>query len=233
MDSDRHFRNTTSSTATASASSELFICFTSRFSSSSSSSMKISSKSILSPGRPREPAQISLSTSLSRRLKSSGSLKGGQASPMFPTGGKKRGCAFENPEPSSPKVTCIGQVRVKTKKQGKKMRARSLKRRSNSEASFRKSESVQVQSQMNGNDFVNQSSHLNHHLLRQNSNGGNGFQQECLSHRNQRWVHLPFTICEALRAFGAELNKKKKKKKKLMWFYRRRKKKKKIMAKNP
>ncbi|XP_022941617.1 glutamic acid-rich protein-like [Cucurbita moschata] len=206
MDSDRHFRNTTSSTATASASSELFICFTSRFSSSSSSSMKISSKSILSPGRPREPAQISLSTSLSRRLKSSGSLKGGQASPMFPTGGKKRGCAFENPEPSSPKVTCIGQVRVKTKKQGKKMRARSLKRRSNSEASFRKSESVQVQSQMNGNDFVNQSSHLNHHLLRQNSNGGNGFQQECLSHRNQRWVHLPFTICEALRAFGAELN---------------------------
>lgn len=43
---------------------------------------------------------------------------------MFPPGvnSKKRGCAFENPEPSSPKVTCIGQVRVKTKKQGKKMK---------------------------------------------------------------------------------------------------------------
>ena len=24
--------------------------------------------------------------------------------------GKKRGCAFENPEPSSPKVICIGQT---------------------------------------------------------------------------------------------------------------------------
>ncbi|KAA0058837.1 glutamic acid-rich protein isoform X1 [Cucumis melo var. makuwa] len=169
--------------------------------------MKISSKSILSPGRHREPSQISLSTSLSRRLKSSGSLKGGQASPMFPTGRKKRGCAFDNPEPSSPKVTCIGQVRVKTKKQGKKMRARSQKRRTNSEASFRRSESVVQSSQVNSND-QQFSSHHNHHLLRQNSNSnaGNGFQQECLSHRNQRWVHLPFTICEALRAFGAELN---------------------------
>lgn len=128
---------------------------------------------------------------------------------MFPTGGKKRGCAFDNPEPSSPKVTCIGQVRVKTKKQGKKMRARSQKRRSNSEASFRKSESG-VQSQMNGNEqqFLTKQSSHHQHLLRQNStsNGGNGFQQDCLSHRNQRWVHLPFTICEALRAFGAELN---------------------------
>ncbi|XP_022142926.1 uncharacterized protein LOC111012918, partial [Momordica charantia] len=208
MDSDRHFRTTSNSTA----SSELFICFTSRL--SSSSAMKISSKSILSPGRAREPSQISLSTSLSRRLKTSGSLKGGQASPMFPTGAKKRGCAFDNPEPSSPKVTCIGQVRVKTKKQGKKMRARSQKRRSNSEASFRKSE--QVQPQTNGGDqqFVAKQSHHHLHLHRQNSNssGGNGFQiqnsqqQECLSHRNQRWVHLPFTICEALRAFGAELN---------------------------
>ncbi|XP_022922997.1 uncharacterized protein LOC111430815 [Cucurbita moschata] len=211
MDSDRHFRttrsNSSSSAAAAAGSSELFICFTSRFS-SSSSAMKISSKCLLSPGRARE-GQITLSTSLSRRLKSSGSLKVGQASPAFPTGGKKRGCAFDNPEPSSPKVTCIGQVRVKTKKQGRKMRARSLKRRTNSEASFRKSESVVQSSQMNGNDqqFVaNQSSH--HNLLRQDSmsNGGNGFQQERHSHRNQRWVHLPFTICEALRAFGAELN---------------------------
>ncbi|KAJ1423155.1 hypothetical protein SESBI_12597 [Sesbania bispinosa] len=130
MDTERPHRTTSSNSST----SELFVCFTSRL---SSSSMKLSSKSILSPSRGRDPPQISLSSSLSRRLKSNGSMKGGQASPMFPTGGKRRGVGFENPEPSSPKVTCIGQVRVKTKKQGKKMRARSKRR---GEASFRKTE---------------------------------------------------------------------------------------------
>ncbi|RDX62113.1 hypothetical protein CR513_59589, partial [Mucuna pruriens] len=165
--------------------SELFVCFTSRL---SSSSMKLSSKSILSPSRSRDPPQISLSSSLSRRLKSNGSIKGGQASPMFPTAGKRRGCGFDNPEPSSPKVTCIGQVRVKTKKQGKKMRARSKRR---GEASFRKG-AEQV-----GGANVN----ANPDLTRQNSQG---FQhhQNCLKHRNQRWVHLPLTICEALREFS-------------------------------
>ncbi|KAI4333623.1 hypothetical protein L6164_018406 [Bauhinia variegata] len=115
---------------------------------------------------------------------------------MFPTGGKKRGCAFENPEPSSPKVTCIGQVRVKTKKQGRKMRTRSMRR---GEASFRKTEqNFQVSTanpdlnQQNGQAFQYQ----NYQNL----------QQECLPHRNQRWVHLPLTICEALKAFGAEFN---------------------------
>ncbi|KAF8409173.1 hypothetical protein HHK36_005247 [Tetracentron sinense] len=164
-----------------SSGSELFICFTARPSSSSSSSMKISSKSILSPGRTdkfREPT-LSLSSSLSRRLRNNGSMKGGQSSPMFPTGSKKKGCAFENPEPSSPKVTCIGQVRVKTKKQGKKMRTRSKRK---GEVSFRKTEQTQEG--------------IHHHQQ----------QQECLPHRNQRWVHLPLTICEALRAFGAEFN---------------------------
>ncbi|KAF2297508.1 hypothetical protein GH714_024743 [Hevea brasiliensis] len=29
-------------------------------------------------------------------------MKGGQASPMFPTNGKKCGCALKNPKPSSP-----------------------------------------------------------------------------------------------------------------------------------
>ena len=181
MDSERTHRSSTG---------ELFICFTSRFSSSTSnhSSMKISSKSILSPGRTdkfREP-QISLSSSLSRRLRSNGSMKGGQASPMFPAAGKKRGGAFENPEPSSPKVTCIGQVRVKTKK-GKKMRSRSKRR---GEVSFRK-----IEHTVEG-AVVHQGGH-GHHLQT---------QQECLPHRNQRWVHLPLTICEALRAFGADFN---------------------------
>ncbi|KAK7401792.1 hypothetical protein VNO78_13565 [Psophocarpus tetragonolobus] len=179
---ERPHRSTSSN---SSSTSELFVCFTSRL---SSSSMKLSSKSILSPSRSRDPPQISLSSSLSRRLKSNGSMKGGQASPMFPTGGKRRGCGFENPEPSSPKVTCIGQVRVKTKKQGKKMRARSKRR---GEASFRKGEQVGATANVN----------LNPDLTRQNSQG---FQhhQNCLKHRNQRWVHLPLTICEALREFS-------------------------------
>ncbi|WOH05907.1 hypothetical protein DCAR_0625330 [Daucus carota subsp. sativus] len=159
--------------------SELFICFSSR-----NNSMKTSSKSsILSPGRARD-TPTSLSTSLSRRLRTSGSIKNGQASPMFPTGNKRRGSGFENPEPSSPKVTCIGQVRVKTKKQGKKMR--NLSRRPSGEMSFRKMEHNQMQRQSSVNSI--------HH------------QQECSSHRNQRWVHLPLTICETLRGFGSEFS---------------------------
>ncbi|XP_019425965.1 PREDICTED: uncharacterized protein LOC109334573 isoform X2 [Lupinus angustifolius] len=162
--------------------SDLFVCFTSKFS-SSFSSMKFSSKSILSPSRSREPPQISLQSSLSRKLRNNGSMKGGQASPMFPTtGGKKRGCGFENPEPSSPKVTCIGQVRVKTKKQGNKMRSRS-KRRGGEALSFRKSGTEP--------DLIRQNSKSFQYQL----------QQECLKHRNQRWVHLPLTICEAMREF--------------------------------
>ncbi|XP_077251369.1 serine/Threonine-kinase pakA-like protein [Tasmannia lanceolata] len=156
------------------SSSELFICFTSR-ASSSSSSMKLSSKSILSPGRTdklREPLS-SLPSSLSRRLKSNGSIKGGHSSPMFPTGSKKKGCVFETPEPSSPKVTCIGKVRVKTKKHGKKMRTRSKRM---GEVSFRKTEQGQQQESLPNN---------RHH---------------------QRWVHLPLSICEGLRAFGSEFN---------------------------
>ncbi|KAL5715858.1 hypothetical protein ACHQM5_017622 [Ranunculus cassubicifolius] len=112
----------------ATSSSELFICFTSRPSFSSSASMKASSKSILSPGRidkyNKEPT-LSFSSSMNRRL---GSMKAGQSSPMFKKKGGNNG--FENAEPSSPKVTCIGQVRVKTKKQGKKMM--SLGKRENS-----------------------------------------------------------------------------------------------------
>ncbi|XVF78650.1 hypothetical protein PTKIN_Ptkin14bG0152100 [Pterospermum kingtungense] len=201
MDPDRPHRSTSINNSSSSSSnnnnttsttSELFICFTS--SRLSSSSMKISSKSILSPGRAREPSQISLSSSLSRRLRSNGSMKGGQASPMFPANGKKRGCAFENPEPSSPKVTCIGQVRVKTKKQGKKFRACRSKRRG--EVSFRK---VDHNNGSNGGSSLDTSGcHLlssssRHHQQQQQ-------QQEC-----KKWVHLPLTICEALREFNCFL----------------------------
>ncbi|XP_031498575.1 uncharacterized protein LOC116263112 [Nymphaea colorata] len=108
--------------------SELFVCFTSRGSSSSSSSasmMKLASSSsssakasILSPGRSDKLREAPAS----RRLKASGSIKG-QSSPMlFATGKKRNGSGFETQEPTSPKVTCIGQVRVKTKQGKKKMR---------------------------------------------------------------------------------------------------------------
>ncbi|KAF5197853.1 Serine/Threonine-kinase pakA-like protein [Thalictrum thalictroides] len=165
MDFERSHRNGTSS------SSELFICFTSRPSFSSSSSMKISSKPILSPNRcndhSREPS-LAFSSSLNRRLGSMKGGGGGQSSPMF----KKRGVSigFENAEPTSPKVTCIGQVRVKTKKQGKKM------------MNLRKREGTQGG------------------ILEEKKG------EECLTHRSQKWVHLPLTICEALRGFGAEFN---------------------------
>ena len=67
---ERHHRNTSiinNSSNTTSTTSEIFICFTSRL---SSSSMEISSKSILSPGCTREPSQIFLSSSLSKILRS-------------------------------------------------------------------------------------------------------------------------------------------------------------------
>ncbi|XP_022851505.1 uncharacterized protein LOC111373231, partial [Olea europaea var. sylvestris] len=154
MDLDRpHFRS-----GSINSTSELLICFASGL--TSSSSMKFS-KSILSPGRARD-GSISLSTSLSRRLRN-GSLKGGQASPFLANNGKKRGCGFENPEPSSPKVTCIGQVRVKTKKKVKQAR------KGNGEVGLHPNEERIC------------SAHYQH-------------RQD----RNQRWVHLPVTICESL-----------------------------------
>ncbi|ONK65017.1 uncharacterized protein A4U43_C07F32610 [Asparagus officinalis] len=90
-------------------------------------------------------------TSLSLHLRS-GSIKGGQ-SPMFPTtdiisigDGRKKGDTFEAAEPSFPKVTCIDQIRVKSKKKRSKAMTKSkLVSRSRSgrgEASFRRSEAV-------------------------------------------------------------------------------------------
>ncbi|KAL1346271.1 hypothetical protein AAHE18_08G177900 [Arachis hypogaea] len=180
METERPHRSNSNS---SSSTSELFVCFTSRL---SSSSMKLSSKSLLSPSRTSRdpPPQISLSSSLSRRLRSNGSIKGE----------KRRGCGFENPEPSSPKVTCIGQVRVKTKKQGKKMRVtRSKSKRrttTTSEASFRRT------STEGGGQITNSSD-----LTRQNSSSSATYLKQ--QHRNnQKWVHLPLTICEALREFN-------------------------------
>lgn len=88
---------------------------------------------------------------------------------MFAGAAKKRGSAFDNPEPSSPKVTCIGQVRVKPKKRGIKLR--SLPRRQSGEVSFRTLDQIQRQSSYNNTQFQHS--------------------------RNQRWVHLPSSICES------------------------------------
>ncbi|KAI3716243.1 hypothetical protein L6452_23449 [Arctium lappa] len=146
--------------------------------------MKISSKSILSPARAggasRDPPNT-LPTSLSRRLKTSGSIKGGASPAMFPTTAKKR-ATFENPEPSSPKVTCIGQVRVKSKKnKAKKLKTLSRKHTSG-EVTFRKPE--------------------HHHPQIQESWPAPAPEQK----GNPRWVHFPVTICDALRAFGSEFS---------------------------
>ncbi|KAM7251715.1 hypothetical protein ACFE04_023598 [Oxalis oulophora] len=95
---------------------------------------------------------------------------------------KKRasGGGFENPEPSSPKVSCIGQVRVKTKiKQARKNRTQTRSKSCRRNLSFRK---------LDG-DFE-----IPNYQFQ---------QQEGFADRNQRWVHFPATIC---RAFGAEFN---------------------------
>ncbi|KAL0719443.1 hypothetical protein Bca4012_068767 [Brassica carinata] len=98
-------------------------------------------------------------------------------SPMFGANGgrrKRSGSCHESKhvEPSSPKVTCIGQVRVKTRKHVKKtMRARS--RREGGQTSLRRSSSDQ------------------------NDGGGRRFDGS-----ENRWVHLPVTICESLRALN-------------------------------
>ncbi|XP_023771358.1 uncharacterized protein LOC111920010 [Lactuca sativa] len=161
--------------------------------------MKISSKSILSPGRAgvaRDPPN-SLSTSLSRRLRNSGSIKGGASPAMFPTTAKKRG-SFENPEPSSPKVTCIGQVRVKSKKkQAKKLRTLS-RRHSAGEVSFRNLEHPH-------NGFASKTQNLNG-SLNLGSNATHQNQNQEYSPPQRSWVHFPVTICDALRALGSEFS---------------------------
>ncbi|XP_049343907.1 uncharacterized protein LOC125808223 [Solanum verrucosum] len=200
MDLDTRPHHRTAAVTNNSTTSELFICFTSRLSSSSSSSSMKFSKSILSPGRARD-GPLSLPTSLSRRLRANGSIKGGQASPMFPATGKKRGSGFENPEPTSPKVTCIGQVRVKTKRKVKQTRSLSKRRSGSGEVSFRKIEQVTEAFNQTDDRLL-----LRNQRYSQGNSSVHYQQQECVSHRNQRWVHLPLTICEALRAFGAEFS---------------------------
>ncbi|KAL3631443.1 hypothetical protein CASFOL_024427 [Castilleja foliolosa] len=102
--------------------------------------MKLS-KSILYPIRAtRNGAAVSLSflrlTNKSGAQPSSSHCYTSVAAPK-----KRGGGASENPDPSSPKVTCIGQVRVKSKKKSmQQCRSLSSRRRTGGEASFRKTE---------------------------------------------------------------------------------------------
>lgn len=103
---------------------------------------------------------------------------------MFTTvvgGRRNKGSTFETAEPSSPKVTCIGQVRVKGHKRRNKSKGAILRSRSKrvvgAEASFRRGDEM-------------------------------GREKECLpGGRNQGWVYqIPVSICEALKAVGSEFN---------------------------
>ncbi|CAA6661083.1 unnamed protein product [Spirodela intermedia] len=160
--------------------SEFFICFTSRPSSSSSMRMP-SGKSLPSPGRGT--AAPSLSASLSRRLKNSGSLKGGQSPATIPGAGGNRRKSFpiEAAEPSSPKVTCIGQVKVKTARMKKKKKSKATRSSSSKQGTL--------------------------YLRRGGEAADVGESRACLPNRNQKWVHLPLSsVCEAVRSFGSEFN---------------------------
>lgn len=100
--SARPFSGSSSSSGGHRAGSELFVCFPSR------THMNLLPKPILSPGRSGDPA---------KRLRSSAGR--GQSSPMFSiqtngrSEGRNKNSEYEIEEPSSPKVTCAGQVRVK------------------------------------------------------------------------------------------------------------------------
>ncbi|KMZ69556.1 hypothetical protein ZOSMA_20G00340 [Zostera marina] len=152
-----------------------------------------SAKSLPSPARRDQPTVPALSSSLTHRLRKSGSIKGGQSPGMFLSTGlgtRKKNGSFESAEPTSPKVTCIGQVRVKTsmKKMKKKkkqlnkgavvMRSRSRVKGSG-EMSFRRPD--QRGEEMEG-VFVGTS-------------------------QNQKWVHFPLgNMCDAVKSFGSEIN---------------------------
>ncbi|GER29199.1 peptidyl-prolyl cis-trans isomerases [Striga asiatica] len=79
-----------------------------------------------------------------RRRSRSGSIRGGASFSGPPA---------DNPEPSSPKVTCIGQVRVKSKRRGSHSR-RSVSQRRTGEASFRRTAAEQLQEERKSRRWV-------------------------------------------------------------------------------
>ncbi|XP_039120643.1 uncharacterized protein LOC120257086 [Dioscorea cayenensis subsp. rotundata] len=109
---DRPHRATTTSGA-----SELFICFTSRPSNTSNSAATTMRVPPPSPSCPRRaPVPHHSPPPSAAASVAAAASKAGEQSPMFPAAvtaaaARKKGCSFEAAEPSSPKVTCIGQVR--------------------------------------------------------------------------------------------------------------------------
>ncbi|CAI0446806.1 unnamed protein product [Linum tenue] len=89
--------------------------------------IKISAKPISSPGR----AEKYYPPPLMRFLRSNVGNKSRGRSPSSPLFVRKRNAAtaIEAPEPSSPKVTCMGQVRVRRQTKKKRLRGSDCKRR--------------------------------------------------------------------------------------------------------
>lgn len=85
-----------------------------------------------------------------------------------------------------------------------------MRARSRREVSFRRTEQGTTNIGINSTSTItNTNSNCNSHNnldVNHYQDFVQGHPQECLPHRNQRWVHLPVTICEALRTFGAEFN---------------------------
>lgn len=73
--------------------------------------MKISSKPILSPSRTENFPQPLMLRFLKSNVGSKSRGRSSRSSPLFVR--KKNASVIETQEPSSPKVTCIGQVRVR------------------------------------------------------------------------------------------------------------------------
>ena len=85
--------------------------------------MKLSTKTMSSPGRTEKfppPLMRSLRSNVGSRSRGRS-----RSSPMFV---RKKNTAIETQEPSSPKVTCIGQVRVRRSNQGSGKKARKTAR---------------------------------------------------------------------------------------------------------
>lgn len=88
---------------------------------------------------------------------------------------------------------------MKTKKKVKQ--SRSLSRRRSGEVSFRK-----VEQASSFGDGVEEKFCSQQQQRYSNASAHYQPQQQPAEQRNQRWVHLPISICEALRSFGAEFS---------------------------
>lgn len=107
------------------------------------------------------------------------------------TRSRKKNGSFESAEPTSPKVTCIGQVRVKTSM--KKMKKKKLQQQNKGAVVMRS------RSRMKGSGEMS---------FRRSDQRGEEVEGVFVgTSQNQKWVHFPLgNMCEAVRSFGSEIN---------------------------